>query len=217
MSVGPGALSLAVCGQKKKNEINEKHGSRSLCVHGCLFHTKAKPLAFTKKWSQLLASADDRCCTAPHSELFAVSKQTSFWFSNVNSSSNFTPSVHFMAQKRKKISDSRCAFGLSFWLASLPRLQNGIKRMDFADDPSKQSWRGADNKGWPCRISLTHCVRFTVRPRPQSKSEVQQDDPSVRRRQNEDPSRAASADQLYLSFHGCTTTLLHWTYTSWQP
>lgn len=34
--------------------------------------------------------------------------------------------------------------------------------MDFPDDPRKQSWQGADNKGFPCWISWTQRVCFTV-------------------------------------------------------
>lgn len=131
-----------------------------------LFCTKEQTLGQpAERWIQFLVTTDYQGCTVPFSELFTVLKQTVIdslvlriqlshhlfilWFRSL-----------FFPVGRQHQWVRMCIWSLLTHPFSVsPKRQ---QQMEFPDDPCKQSWWGADNKGSPCWISQTQCVCFTV-------------------------------------------------------
>lgn len=102
-------------------------------------------------------SGGSRGWTVPSFKATHCFETDSYWFFSVTNSA-FTPFVHSVVQKVTPLRLLQASFFfLSFCRSAgqaerlFPRLKSGLDKMSFPDDPSKQSWRGADNKESPCR------------------------------------------------------------------
>lgn len=125
----------------------------TVCVHNCegffflLFHTKVETFSPPRESDPVprhYRPAHIFSCS-----LFWNRQLLIFFFSLKNSA--FAPVVHFMVQKPFFFCSTGqdVHFSEFSWLAPpslLACLQNGNSKMEFPDDPRKQSWRGADNK-----------------------------------------------------------------------
>lgn len=196
-----------------------------MCVQKCiiffvLLHTKAKTLGLhrgrSSYWSQLMI----RAAQLHFSKLFTVLKQTVIDSSVLRIQLSHQLLVLWFRSPFGSKGTSVCRDVHLEFSEPFPESPKGHQQAEFPNDPCKQSWRGADNKGLleldtVCMLYCMFVCIYYVSDGKANQGSKRMIQLSTKDRMTTSRGPFQPAGVIFTTIHGCSTILLHSAYSSW--